>query len=671
MQLHMETQRAFSAALLCFLCVVGTPPVAGTEEAKTCYRYDCGDVEATPAAGYVRLGIDDVYRKDRGCGVIHSQGRHERGWRRRGRQKDPRLDTFIFDGGGLTFVQDLPEGAYLVSLASGDATYEGAASVKINGQQVVPLTETLPGGFVVLTAHQVKVAGGQLKIEIGGYGRLSYLEILPQCLADELGVEGSADPARTVTLIRGTPAKKPPDRPPPNVDHILPAGEFSVDRDQFGPIVRINMNRIRRWERVPGIKRRWALTGPNGEAECYHGVSTNLKDVDSDGCPDIFRVVVSQPEGRLARLDDRGRIVWLSEKLAPGCGDESGVPVEDLDGDGKYECVLSHWAATYCIDAETGKTRWKADLETGGEPGPGSWDYPMVVGHFADSERFAVVVRAGLKVHCFGPDGKSLWTYQLEGHTYGHELDRYDVDGDGYHEIFIGRNHNVTALSHDGKLLWEDTTQRNHTDFFVFGDVDADGRCEVIYDHDGCGGRGPLYVADALTGRRKLTADYRSEGLKHAQAMTCADFRPDLPGLEFACTDKLHFLILFDAQGKLLWKRDVPTSLLSRADWDGDGAPDVLNFTVAVNVDGAFSVWNGQGKRLYAISWLPSPVRSHSMGCGPTLGFDGFADLDGNGRADVPVAFGPWAFGAPQNLFLMEAPDSPEAPQDTARPDGQ
>jgi len=33
--------------------------------------------------------------------------------------------------------------------------------------------------------------------------------------------------------------------------------------------------------------------------------------------------------------------------------------------------------------------------------------------------------------------------------------------------------------------------------------------------------------------------------------------------------------------------------------------------------------------------------------------------LDSNGRADVPVAFGPWAFGSPQNLFLMEAPGLP------------
>ncbi len=555
---HPDPRRAFSAVLLGLVCLAGTSPAAGTEEPKGCYRYDFGDAKAAPAAGYVRLGIDDVYHKDRGCGVVHSQGRHERGWRRRGRQKDPRLDTFIFDGGGLTCVQDLPDGAYVISLASGDATYDGAASVRINGQQVVQLTETLPGRFVVLAAHQVKVAGGQLRVEIGGYGRLSYLEIVPHRLAEELGMEGSADPARTVKLIGGTPAQRPPNRKRPNVDPIL--------------------------------------------------------------------------------------------------------PVEDLDGDGKYECVLSHWAATYCIDAETGRTKWKAELATGGEPGPGSWDYPMVVGHFADAERFAVAVRAGLKVHCFGADGKPLWTRQLEGQTYGHELDRYDVDGDGYHEIFIGRNRNVTALTHDGKLLWEDTTQQNHTDFFVFGDVDADGRCEVIYDHDGCGGRGPLYVADALTGRRERTADYRSAGLQHAQAMTCGDFRPDLPGLEFACTDKLHFLILFDAQGEVLWKRDVPTSLLSRADWDGDGAPDLLNFTVAVNVDGAFSVWNGQGKRLYAISWLPSPVRSHATGCGPALGFDGFADLDGNGRADVPVAFGPWAFGVRQNLFLMEAPGSPEPP---------
>lgn len=646
------------AAVFCLVAVLATTSTLPASQLDTQDRYDCGPSNLTPADGYVRLAVDDTYTRESGYGFILSEGGDERGWRRRGIQADPRLDTFVFDSGGLTFVRDLPDGDYLVSLASGDAQYKGAASVKINGAEILSLRQTTPGQFLVLTAHKVRISGGQLKIKIGGYGRLSYLEILSPRRAAQLGVRGPSNPADTVSVVGQPPPAPARPAPVPSIDHILPAGEFSVDEDAFGPIVRVNMNRIRDWTRVPGVKKHWPLAGPNGEGACYHGVSSNLEDVDADGRLDLFRVVQTQPYGQLARFDQTGRRIWKSEELAPGCGDESGVPVEDLDGDGRYECVLSHWAALYSIDAETGVTNWRRPLEAGGKPGPGSWDYPMVVGHFAHRSQFAIVVRAGLTVHCFAPDGQSLWTHPLSGPVYGHELERHDVDADGLDELFIGRDRNTTALDHDGTLLWQDTAQRNHTDFFVFGDVDADNRCEVVYDHDGCGGRGPLYVVDALTGRRKLSVDYHREGLAHAQALACADFRPDLPGLELAVTDKLHCLILFDAAGGILWKRDVPTSLLSKADWDGDGAADILNFTVAANVDGAFSVWDGHGRRLYAISWLPSPVRSHSIGCGPTLGSDGFGDLDANDRADVPVAFGPWAFGTPQNLFLMEAPQA-------------
>lgn len=189
--------------------------------------------------------------------------------------------------------------------------------------------------------------------------RLSYLEILPVGLAKKNGIEGSRDPAKTVSLVCQPPSKAKGPTAGPNIDHILPAGEFSLDEDAYGRIVRINMDRIQRWDRVLGIKKHWALTGPENQAACYHGVSSTLKDVDGDGTLDLFRLINSQPYGQLARLDESGRVLWKTEKLAPGCGDESGVPVEDLDGDGRYECVLSHWATVYCIDADTGAVLWK------------------------------------------------------------------------------------------------------------------------------------------------------------------------------------------------------------------------------------------------------------------------------------------------------------------------
>ena len=42
-------------------------------------------------------------------------------------------------------------------------------------------------------------------------------------------------------------------------------------------------------------------------------------------------------------------------------------------------------------------------------------------------------------------------------------------------------------------------------------------------------------------------------------------------------------------------------------DWDGDGDDEILACGLGANVDGMFSVWDGDGTRLYAISFLPSP----------------------------------------------------------------
>ena len=89
-------------------------------------------------------------------------------------------------------------------------------------------------------------------------------------------------------------------------------------------------------------------------------------------------------------------------------------------------------------------------------------------------------------------------------------------------------------------------------------------------------------------------------------------------------------------------------------------------------MDGMFSVWDGDGTRLYAISFLPSPYnrrldnatykknlggswRAHAMPGGHE-GICRQVDLDGNGRADVIMPFGEWHWGSDSILFLMEGP---------------
>ena len=636
------------ASLLGFTLAIGTLSASAGEMPlvpKTC-KYDFGDARSPAAEGYERVAIEDTFSTARGSGLRYSDGGHERGWRKRNVQADQRLDTYVFDGGGLTFWQDLPNGQYRVSLASGCAMYDGRASVKLNGKEIVPLTQTRANEFVVFDSVRVDVADGRLTVDVGGLGRLNYLEIT----SAKAGADGSPEspPTSGRSYVRSDRTGA--------IDPELREKQFVVGRDADGPIVRINLDRIEDWTAVPGVKAHWKVNGPEGQAAAFHAIRSEIKDIDGDGRWDLLRLVNNHPYGMLARFDDTGRMLWKSDKLPPATGDESGLPVDDLDGDGRYECVLSQRGVVYCIDAHEGKVKWKAPTASTND----EKDASLAIGRFADTESYGVVVRAGMTVHCFDARGKTLWTYGLDPDRYqwyGHEVHPHDVDGDGYDEVFIGLNQATLAIAHDGKLLWEDRTQKNHSDFFQFGDIDGDGRTEVAYDHDGCGGKGPILIVDGVTGARKSTIDYRKIGLAHAQCLAVADFRPDLPGLEIACTDKSRMLAVWSAGADLLWKKDTPASLVARADWNGDGTLEIVVDTVGINQDPSLSVWDGHGNRLYAVSWLPLLARSFTAIASREEGQHVQTDLDGNGKADVPVAFGPWDYGAPQNIVVLESPE--------------
>jgi len=121
--------------------------------------------------------------------------------------------------------------------------------------------------------------------------------------------------------------------------------------------------------------------------------------------------------------------------------------------------------------------------------------------------------------------------------------------------------------------------------------------------------------------RRQFPDGYRGDEIDKSMAQSFLTFLENRNG-------NLH---VWDAAGKLLWTRNVPSSLLSKGDWDGDGVEDIACFALGANVDGMFSAWNGKGQRLYAISFL-----------------------DSNGRADFIMPFGARHWGSDSILFMME-----------------
>ncbi len=125
--------------------------------------------------------------------------------------------------------------------------------------------------------------------------------------------------------------------------HLLPKGEYEIAGDQWGSIVRVNMLKIKYWSKVPGVKKAWIIKGFEGvEGMAFHPVISEVKDVDADGKSDIFRCRSEHEDARIERLRyDDGRVVWESEPMAALHGDESRLPVFDLDGDG-VEDIACH-----------------------------------------------------------------------------------------------------------------------------------------------------------------------------------------------------------------------------------------------------------------------------------------------------------------------------------------
>jgi len=461
--------------------------------------------------------------------------------------------------------------------------------------------------------------------------------------------------------------------------HLCPEGEFAVGKDQWGEIVRVNMLKIKDWSKVPGVKKAWPMQGFEGvPGMAFHPAISEVKDVDGDGKLDIFRRRSEHAGEGIERLDyDDGSVVWVSEPVGALSGDESRLPVFDLHGKGRYSVV--HAAreddcfALWCLDARTGRTEWRAPFGDGVKRNYGNGQGDVVVGRFLDRKTRAVVVRDGGVLHCYDHTGKKAWTHDTKlrgGNAYAHELCRHDADGDGLDEVFPNWQKLMMGLRGDGTILWEDKTQTCHSDYLVCADVDADGKTELIYDHHE--GAGPAYVVEAMTGNLRMKIDYRKEGLRNAQNIAVGDFDPARKGLEIAICGKSGNIFLWDAAGKKLWNRNVPSSLLSKGDWDGDGVEEILAFALGANVDGMFSVWDGDGTRLYAISFLPSPYnrgldaatyqknlggswRAHAMPGGHE-GVRRQTDLDRKGRADVIMPFGEWHWGSDSILFLMEGP---------------
>ena len=428
---------------------------------------------------------------------------------------------------------------------------------------------------------------------------------------------------------------------------VAPAGAaqggkaFTVTTDKFGPVYRVDMAKVKSAAdllAVPGVKIVWDLKG-GGPMSWL----ANARDWDGDGKIDLIISATMKDKYCIVRYNQGGRRVWSSEQINTGLGSESGLAVEDLDGDGKHEVIFNVHRQLWCLDAVTGKTRWRIDL-------PDCRDnyQASVVGHFLDRKRLAVVCRVYRGVTCYDAAGKKVWTYRIANKdVYGHDMVCYDADGDGLDEVYLSLNGKLLAIGGDGKLRWADANCPNHSDFILCGDVDGDGDREIVYDRAGCTARrGPIVCVDGRTGKVVQQWTYARVGKDHLQRATLGDFDRKRKGLELAAVGKrggMGGLIVWGGAGAPAWRKDIPAGWVTCGDWDGDGQAEIMP-SLSVSGDNGWEVWSGAGNRVYAIAGIGAmPLDIESAGRQRP-------DLDGNGKADVLLWTGR------RYVVLMEAP---------------
>jgi hypothetical protein len=225
--------------------------------------------------------------------------------------------------------------------------------------------------------------------------------------------------------------------PKKNLD-LIPENDFAIGQDKHGPIVRVNMLKIKDFTTVPGISKAWkAHYKTAGENDTFSNmILSEVVDIDGKGTFGAFSYI-DWYKSHIARYDQNGNCLWVSDPLPARAGDESRLPVVDIDADGTLEVLSTQkfpkkgGGAIVCLDGETGKLKWQKYF-----PGKVNkvMENPIVVGHFSDKKKYDIVARYDNYVYCVDPNGKLRWKYQHTEKVHRHArrwhgyVARHDVE---------------------------------------------------------------------------------------------------------------------------------------------------------------------------------------------------------------------------------------------------
>ncbi|HBL18100.1 MAG TPA: hypothetical protein DD417_15445, partial [Elusimicrobia bacterium] len=344
----------------------------------------------------------------------------------------------------------------------------------------------------------------------------------------------------------------------------LPGLEIATGNEEFFPLGN------------PGPAGRWFVFRPNGtvlfwkdtENDEAHS-SVNLFDLDSDGKPEMLGGTTSGNE--IQAFTGTGAWLW---RFILGSHAISTPAVEVLTPGGAPRVFGGSFDTQFrAIDGKTGKLLWAYPA------GDWIWSSPAVADLDGDGSREVVFATDGEQslrpgvLHCLdAATGKLRWKQPLSQFVRASAAVA-DVDQDGVREVLIGSDDGVFRVfsGKDGTLEWSFATGGEILSSAAVGDLDGDGLPEIVFGS----ADGKVY---ALTGRGAI-AWTRDLG---APVYSSPALARRVPGARLdvyaaAWDGSLH--ILSGADGRRLGGAFVGPYLASSpsvADIDGDGKLEVV-----------------------------------------------------------------------------------------------
>jgi len=266
-----------------------------------------------------------------------------------------------------------------------------------------------------------------------------------------------------------------------------------------------------------------------------------------------------------------GRILWQSGRPDPRNGlltNDTPFQIHDIDGDGRSEVVLVRDFKLQILDGDTGKVRRWVWMPSA--PPDAERPYELVNGDCIAF--FNLSGEPGCHELLIKDRYSNFWIlnsrlevlWHGQGQT-GHFPYPFASEPRGLDQVVIG----YSVWDSSGHQLWsQDRALGDHADAVIMGNFTGDPAARPrVY---ACGSDEGFIVFDE---RGEIQKHVR---IGHAQNLSVAKYRPDLPGLQCMAVNFWYnpgIITLFDTDGNIL-AQEEPThagSPLLPVNWRGDG----------------------------------------------------------------------------------------------------